>query len=133
MNTQSTAFVYTSYTDTPIEDVYDVRLRDTFRGVVDMVNSSPRQLPVAVFLVEGGMLNVTGVNVPCGIPHTDTHIEHAVLSHVTGVGSLTVCGMLQYSPHLTAEDISIINGGFCGSRAFVAAKNMMKSTERFGE
>lgn len=133
VNTQSTAFVYTSYTDITIDEVYDVRLRPTFRGVVEMVNSSPRQLPRAVFLVEGGTLAVTNLNVACGIPHKDTHIETAVLSHVTGEGNLTVCGMLQYSPNLTAEDISVINGGFCGSRAIIDAKNMARSTECFGE
>ncbi|MBE6758401.1 MAG: hypothetical protein E7552_07660 [Ruminococcaceae bacterium] len=133
VNAQSTAFVYTSYTDTPINDVYDVRLRDTFRGVAEMVNFSPRQLPVAVFLVEGGTLRVTNLNVACGIPHNDTPIEKAVFARVTGAGSITICGMLQYSPNLTAEDISAINGGFCGSRAFITAKNMMRSTERFGE
>ncbi len=133
VNTQSTAFVYSSYTGTRIDDVYDLRLRETFRGTVEMVNASPRQLPQAVFLVEGGTLKVTNLNVACGIPHTDTHIENAVFSRVTGEGTLTVCGMLQYSPNLTAEDISMINGGFCGSRAFITAKNMMRSTERFGE
>ncbi len=107
VNTQSTAFVYTSYTDISIQEVYDVRLRPTFHGVAEMVNTSPRQLPVAVFLVEGGRLNVTNLNV--------------------------ACGMLQYSPHLTAEDVSMINGGFCGSRAIIGSKNMMKSTELFGE
>lgn len=132
VNTQSTAFVYTSYTNTTIEDVYDVHLHATFRGVVEMVNSSPRQLPKAVFLVEGGTLNVTNVNVACGIPHKDTHIETAVLSRVTGDGVLTICGMLQYSPNLTAEDLSMINGGFCGSRAIINADNMMRSTELFG-
>ncbi|MBE6768361.1 MAG: hypothetical protein E7549_05550 [Ruminococcaceae bacterium] len=133
VNTQSTAFVYTSYTDITIDEVYDVRLRPTFRGVAEMVNFSPRQLPRAVFLVEGGTLAVTNLNVACGIPHKDTHMKTAVLSRVTGEGKLTVCGMLQYSPNLTAEDISLLNGGFCGSRAIIGAKNMMKSTERFGE
>jgi hypothetical protein len=133
INTQSTAFVYTSYTNTPIEEVYDVHLHDTFHGVADMVNSSPRQLPMAVFLVEGGRLRVTNLNVACGIPHTDTHIEKAVFSRVSGEGTLTVCGVLQYSPALTADNISMINGGFCGSRALIDGKNMMKSTERFGE
>lgn len=133
VNTQSTAFVYSSNSFATIEDVYDVRLRDTFRGVAEMVNTSPRQLPVAVFLVEGGRLNVTNLNVACGIPMKNTHIERAVFSRVTGDGALTVCGMLQYSPDLTAEDLSPINGGFCGSRAIIGAKNMAKSTERFGE
>jgi len=98
-----------------------------------MVKVPPRQLPRAVFLVEGGTLAVTNLNVACGIPHKDTHMKTAVLSRVTGEGKLTVCGMLQYSPNLTAEDISLLNGGFCGSRAIIGAKNMMKSTERFGE
>ncbi len=133
VNTQSTAFVYTSYTDVTVDEVYDVRLRPTFCGVTEMVNSSPRQLPKAVFLVEGGTLAVTNLNVACGIPHTDTHIETAVLSRVTGEGKLTVCGMLQYSPRLQAEDLSVINGGFCGSRAVIGAKNMARSTECFGE
>lgn len=133
VNWQSTAFVYTSYTLTELNDVYDIWLRDTFRGVVEMVNAAPRQLPQVVFQVEGGTLQVTNLNVASGIPYPNTHIEKAVFSHVSPNAQMTVCGVLQYSPDLAAEDVSMINGGFCGSYALIEAKNMAKSTERFGE
>ena len=133
INTQMAPYTPKEYTNHKFTEVYGVYLRDTFRGVCNMINSETWARPRVMFKVDGGTLNVYNDNVGCGTYEGESHVETVTLAQVAKGASAQISAVLQYHPSVLIEDDTVVNGGFCGTGRLIGAKNMMRSTECYEE
>ena len=133
INTQMAPYTPKVYTNREFTEVYGVHLHDTFRGVLNMINSETWARPRVMFKVDGGTLNVYNDNIGCGTYEGESHVQTVTLAEVAAGATARISAVLQYHPSVLVEDDTIVNGGFCGTARLIGAKNMMKSTECYGE